>query len=52
MTERITKHRLQVASNLCQFIDTQVLPGTGVTSAKFWKGLDAIVADLDRKSVV
>jgi hypothetical protein len=39
-------HRLQVATELHQFIDTQVLPGTGVDSAAFWKGFDAIVADL------
>ncbi|MDR3395267.1 MAG: malate synthase G [Parasulfuritortus sp.] len=51
MTERITKNRLQVATNLCQFIETQVLPGTGVTPAKFWKGFDAIVADLAPKNI-
>ncbi len=43
-------HRLQVASNLHAFIDTQVLPGTGVTSEKFWKGFDAIVCDLAPKN--
>jgi len=51
MTERITKNRLQVAANLCQFIETQVLPGTGVTLARFWKGFDAIVADLAPKNI-
>lgn len=51
MTTRITKHRLQVAANLCQFIETKVLPGTGVTPAKFWKGFDAIVADLSPKNI-
>ena len=51
MTERTTKHRLQVATALLQFIDTQVLPGTGVTPAKFWKGFDAIVADLAPKNI-
>ena len=51
MTERITKNRLQVASGLCQFIETKVLPGTGVTPAKFWKGFDAIVADLAPKNI-
>ena len=50
MTERTSKHRLQVATSLLQFIDTQVLPGTGVAPAKFWKGFDALVADLAPKN--
>jgi malate synthase len=51
MTQRITKNRLQVAANLCQFIETQVLPGIGMTPSKFWKGFDAIVADLAPKNI-
>lgn len=51
MTQRITKNGLQVASNLCQFIETKVLPGTGVTPAKFWKGFGSIVADLAPKNI-
>ena len=51
MTDRISKNGLQVAANLCQFIETQVLPGTGVTPAKFWKGFGAIVADLAPKNI-
>jgi malate synthase len=51
MTERTPQHRLQVATNLLQFIDQQVLPGTGVTPARFWKGFDAIVADLAPKNI-
>ncbi|MFT3813388.1 MAG: malate synthase G [Acidovorax sp.] len=46
MTQRISVHGLQVAENLHRFIETEVLPGTGVSSADFWKGFDAIVADL------
>ena len=44
-------HRLQVASCLMQFINTRVLPGTGVTTADFWKGFDAIVCDLAPKNI-
>ena len=44
-------HGLQVATELCQFIDQQVLPGTGVDSAAFWKGFDAIVSDLAPKNL-
>ena len=51
MTQRISKHRLQVASNLAEFIESKVLPGTGVTPSKFWKGFDAIVADLAPKNI-
>jgi malate synthase len=51
MTQRISKHRLQVASNLAEFIEAKVLPGTGVTPSKFWKGFDAIVADLAPKNI-
>ncbi|MBK9235231.1 MAG: malate synthase G [Rhodoferax sp.] len=51
MTTRTPIHRLQVATVLQQFIDTQVLPGTGVDSATFWQGFDAIVADLAPKNI-
>ncbi len=43
MTARIPAHSLQVADVLHQFINTQVLPGTGVESAAFWQGFDALV---------
>ncbi len=46
MSTRISLHRLQVASELHQFVEEQVLPGSGVSSAQFWRGFDAIVADL------
>jgi malate synthase len=46
MTARTSVHRLQVATELHRFIENDVLPGTGVDSAAFWAGFDAIVADL------
>ncbi len=51
MTQRTSIHRLQVASNLHQFINDKVLPGTGVSVDKFWKGFDAIVADLAPENI-
>ncbi|RZL94195.1 MAG: malate synthase G, partial [Variovorax sp.] len=51
MTERTTAHGLQVATELHQFIEQQVLPATGTDSAAFWKGFDAIVTDLAPKNV-
>jgi len=50
MTARTTVHSLQVAHELHQFIETQVLPGTGIASADFWAGFDAIVRDLAPKN--
>jgi len=50
MTARTTCHGLQVATNLYRFIEDQVLPGTGIDSASFWKGFDAIVHDLAPKN--
>ncbi|MDT7928845.1 malate synthase G [Tepidimonas sp.] len=49
-TSRIPVGRLQVAEVLYRFIEDQVLPGTGIDSARFWQGFDAIVADLAPKN--
>ena len=46
MPERITCHRLAVATELHRFIEFEALPGTGVTPEDFWRGLDALVHDL------
>ncbi|MBV8501023.1 MAG: malate synthase G [Paucibacter sp.] len=46
MTARIRLHRLQIATPLYRFIEDQVLPGTGIDSAAFWSGFDALVHDL------
>src|SRR5215208_5822299 len=51
MTARTTVHGLQIATELHRFIDDKVLPGTGVDSATFWKGFDAIVADLAPRNI-
>ncbi|WP_287917046.1 malate synthase G [Comamonas sp.] len=50
MTARTQVHGLQVANELHTFINEQVLPGTGVDAATFWKGFDALVADLAPKN--
>ena len=46
MTARTQVHGLKVATTLYRFIEDQVLPATGVKSATFWKGFDAVVSDL------
>ncbi len=50
MTARTTCNGLQVATPLYRFIEDKVLPGTGIKSADFWKGFDAIVKDLSPKN--
>ena len=49
-TPRTKAHRLQVATNLYRFIEDKVLPGTGITSANFWQGFDAIAHELGAKN--
>ncbi|NLY64376.1 MAG: malate synthase G [Alcaligenaceae bacterium] len=46
MSNRTQSHRLQVATELKEFIDTHALPGTGVDQAAFWQGFDALIHDL------
>ena len=50
-TPRSQIHRLHVATVLQQFIEEQVLPGTGIDATGFWRGFDAIVADLAPKNI-
>ncbi|MWJ28031.1 malate synthase G [Halomonas sp. ZH2S] len=50
MSQRISRHRLQVATELDQFITEQALPGTGVDPEAFWAGVDALFHDLTPKN--
>jgi malate synthase len=50
MTDRTPVHRLHVATELHDFINQQVLPGTGIDAAVFWQGFDALVHDLAPKN--
>jgi malate synthase len=45
-----TRGGLQVAANLDQFVETEALPGTGIDSAAFWSGFDALVHELAPKN--
>ena len=51
MTARTTVHGLQVATELHRFVESEVLPGTGVDAAAFWKGFDAIVSELAPRNI-
>ncbi|WP_010625793.1 malate synthase G [Halomonas sp. KM-1] len=50
MSERVTRHRLQVAAELDRFINDQALPGAGIDAESFWAGVDAIFHDLTPKN--
>ncbi|WP_016855897.1 malate synthase G [Halomonas smyrnensis] len=50
MTQRITRHRLQVAAELDRFVNEQALPGSGVDPEAFWAGIDALFHDLTPKN--
>ena len=50
MTARTYAFGLQVATNLFDFIETQVLPGTGIDAGTFWKGFADIVRNLAPKN--
>ena len=50
MTNRTTIHSLQVDTALHQFINDEVLPGTGTEPAAFWQGFDTLVRGLAPKN--
>ena len=43
---RTPLHRLQVDADLARFIDTEVLPGTGVAADAFWAGFSQLAHEL------
>ncbi len=50
MTQRVEKYGLQVAKSLCDLIDHEALPGTGIGAEQFWKGFSEIVHQLGPKN--
>ena len=45
-TTRTSLHRLQVDTDLARFIDTEVLPGTGLAAEAFWAGFSKLAHEL------
>ena len=50
MSERVSREGLSVAHQLAAFIETDALPGTGITPTQFWAGLARLVAELGPKN--
>ena len=46
MPKYVTRHGLQVAKPLDDFINTEALPGTGIGSEEFWKNSASILEEL------
>jgi malate synthase len=46
MTDRTTRHGLQVDRTLAAFVEERALPGTGIAPDAFWAGLSALVHEL------
>ncbi|MEQ8842157.1 MAG: malate synthase G [Acidimicrobiales bacterium] len=42
----VTIGELEIAQTLHDFVEQELTPGSGVSAADFWAGLDAIIADL------
>jgi malate synthase len=45
VTESITIGRLRIDATLHEFVEREALPGTGVGAARFWAGLESILAE-------
>lgn len=46
MSDYLDRAGLQVDQNLCSFIETEVLPGTGIGPERFWDGYSGVVTEL------
>ena len=51
MTERTKAHDLQVANELYEFVNQEVLPEVGLKPDAFWRGFSELVTDLAPKNV-
>jgi len=46
MTDRIQRGGLRIAPVLCQLLEDEIAPGTGISPEQFWQALEAIVDSL------
>jgi len=50
MSDTVATHGLKVAKVLYDFIETEVLPGTGIASDAFWSDFARLTRDLAPKN--
>ena len=50
MVARVERHRLQVAEELAEFVETKALPGTGVEPSAFWEAFSKLAHDFAPKN--
>lgn len=50
MTARIEKHGFQIATELHQLVEQDIIPGTGIQAEHFWQQLAEILRDLSPKN--
>lgn len=50
MTNYSQRANLSIADSLCELVEKQIAPGTGVDLDKFWVGLEQLVSDLAPKN--
>ena len=50
MVDRVDKYGLKVDSVLENFIESEALPGTGISSERFWEGFSKLIKDLSTKN--
>ncbi len=50
MTDHIEVHGIGIAPLLYEFVNQEVLPGSGVSAAQFWQGLAALVRELSPRN--
>ena len=46
----ISRGQLSISTNLLEFVNNELLPGTGITKKKFWKGLEKYAHELAPKN--
>ncbi len=46
MTDRIQRGGLQISPVLCELLENEIAPGTGIPPQHFWQALEAIVEEL------
>ena len=50
MTERTTRHGLDIDAGLAAFVEGDVLPGTGIDAEAFWQGFATLLKDFSPRN--